>query len=171
VELLVVIAVIGILAGLLLPALASAKSKAHTVGCLNNLRQDAIAGHLYTSDNGDLLVPNNPVTHGDSAKPMFATWAGNAAAYGLPDGTNDANLLGGYPGQSLCENNAGLQMPRRSIDDYPVWEEISEKSELCHEWVYRNDLASKYWIRGVLPHCFDPWSVVAGESPGNLDLD
>jgi prepilin-type N-terminal cleavage/methylation domain-containing protein/prepilin-type processing-associated H-X9-DG protein len=99
VELLVVIAVIGILAGLLLPALAGAKSKAHTVGCLNNLRQDAIAGHLYTSDNGDLLVPNNPVTHGDSAKPMLATWAGNAAAYGLPDGTNDANLLGGYPGQ------------------------------------------------------------------------
>jgi prepilin-type N-terminal cleavage/methylation domain-containing protein/prepilin-type processing-associated H-X9-DG protein len=99
VELLVVIAVIGILAALLLPALASAKSKAHAVGCLNNLRQDAIAGHLYTSDNRDYLVPNNPPTHGDSSQPMLATWAGMAAAYGLPDGTNDANLLGGYPGQ------------------------------------------------------------------------
>ena len=99
VELLVVIAVIGILAGLLLPALASAKAKAHTVGCLNNLRQDAIAGHLYTSDNRDYLVPNNPIGHGDATKPMLATWAGMTAAYGLPDGTNDANLLGGYPGQ------------------------------------------------------------------------
>ena len=99
VELLVVIAVIGILAGLLLPALSKARVKALTVGCLNNLRQDAIAGHLYTSDNRDYLVPNNPLGYGDGAQPMLPTWAGMAAAYGLPDGTNDANLLGGYPGQ------------------------------------------------------------------------
>jgi len=99
VELLVVIAVIGILAGLLLPALAGARSKAHTVGCLNNLRQDAIAGHLYTADNSDFLVPNNPVTYGDGTKPMLPTWAGMVAVYGSPEGTNDANLLGNYPGQ------------------------------------------------------------------------
>jgi prepilin-type N-terminal cleavage/methylation domain-containing protein/prepilin-type processing-associated H-X9-DG protein len=99
VELLVVIAVIGILAGLLLPALSKAKEKALTVGCLNNLRQDAIAGHLYTSDNRDFLVPNNPFDYGDGSQPRLATWAGMTAAYGFADGTNDANLLGGYPGQ------------------------------------------------------------------------
>ncbi len=99
VELLVVIAVIGILAGLLLPALSKARQKSLTVACLNNLRQDGIAGSLYTSDNRDFLVPNNPFDYGDGSQPRLPTWAGMTAAYGFPDGTNEANLLGGYPGQ------------------------------------------------------------------------
>jgi prepilin-type N-terminal cleavage/methylation domain-containing protein/prepilin-type processing-associated H-X9-DG protein len=61
VELLVVIAVIGILAAMLLPALARAKKMAKNINCISNLKQLALCEHLYTTDNRDYFVPNNSV--------------------------------------------------------------------------------------------------------------
>ncbi len=58
IELLVVIAIIAILAGLLLPALAKAKTKAQGILCMNNGNQMIKAMHLYGMDFNDLLPPN-----------------------------------------------------------------------------------------------------------------
>lgn len=55
IELLVVIAVIGILAALLLPALAAAKQRAFTAQCLSNLRQIGLGMTLYAQDSEELL--------------------------------------------------------------------------------------------------------------------
>ena len=57
VELLVVISIIAILAGMLLPALSKARDKARAITCTNNLKQLGMGFNNYIHDFNDLLPP------------------------------------------------------------------------------------------------------------------
>lgn len=67
IELLVVMAVVGVLASLLLPALARARGHGRAALCLGNLRQWGIATQLYASDHEDFLPPDGMPNPGPKA--------------------------------------------------------------------------------------------------------
>jgi prepilin-type N-terminal cleavage/methylation domain-containing protein len=67
IELLIVIAIIAILAGMLLPALAASKSKAKRIACVNNVKQVTLGLRMWAQDNADKFPWQLSVTNGGSA--------------------------------------------------------------------------------------------------------
>jgi Tfp pilus assembly protein PilE len=95
IELLVVIAIIAILAAMLLPALAKAKSRAQAAQCVSNVKQMQTGWIMYAGDNGDHVMPNSNLGAGNS-------WVGGGSESWLAQDSNtnvyyyETNLMAGY---------------------------------------------------------------------------
>jgi prepilin-type N-terminal cleavage/methylation domain-containing protein/prepilin-type processing-associated H-X9-DG protein len=91
VELIVVVALVGLLASMLAPTMASTKPNSAAFQCQNNLRQLSFAWRMYADDNNGSLVYNGQGA-GNSA--ATASWVGGWMDYSAnPDNTNTALLI------------------------------------------------------------------------------
>lgn len=75
IELLVVISIVAILAAILFPVFARAKTAAKKTASLSNLRQIGVAWKLYTEDNNDTLMRVR-TTDGTTELYWWASWDG-----------------------------------------------------------------------------------------------
>jgi prepilin-type processing-associated H-X9-DG protein/prepilin-type N-terminal cleavage/methylation domain-containing protein len=117
IELLVVIAIIAVLAGLLLPALASAGNTGRSAVCQGNLRQLQLAWLSYAGDHGGTMVPNEEGRPFGFWEGVRHSWVlGNAQRDATPENLERGRLYAyvGDPGVYRCPSD------RSTVTDQPT---------------------------------------------------
>jgi prepilin-type N-terminal cleavage/methylation domain-containing protein len=160
VELLVALAIVGILAAMLLPAMAAAREKARRTACLNNLRQINLGIHLYCDDSNDV----SPLTKRPADRMPSLGYKELMKSYvGLNGRSSAQDRVFACPADTFCY----FQM-RDHRGFFNIWTNTSTGQHEQAAWDY-----SSYWFNGFNYHTNDnpqraSWLGIAGRKLASI---
>ncbi|HEO72132.1 MAG TPA: DUF1559 domain-containing protein [Candidatus Hydrogenedentes bacterium] len=134
IELLVVIAIIGILAAILLPALARARESARRSSCANNLKQWGVVYKMYTNESQGMRFPSLHLVIPDNDINKFRIAAMPRESSLFPEYLTDLNIAF-CPSSAREHDSSEWQDPPGQINP-----------ELVEQYWYYSDYAYFGWM-------------------------
>ena len=159
VELLVVMAIIGILIGLLLPAVQSVREAARKISCLNNVRQIVLSAHDYQSAHQH-LPPSFEIEPGTVLTGNNGSWSihGRLLPY-----CEQANAYRMIDLDVAWDSQVGTGVPTLRVPLYQCPSEVNDTVRIKNgePWVYPQNYGFNFgtWL------VYDPANSQPGDGP------